>query len=57
MATDRIIMIFVFLIVLGVVGAILVNVLQPNTKLGSKVQTGLQNIPVFNITGAQPQLG
>ncbi|KAL7749003.1 hypothetical protein RI367_005652 [Sorochytrium milnesiophthora] len=37
MATDRIIMLFVFLIVLGIIGAVVVGVLKPGTKLSNSI--------------------
>ncbi|KAI9190368.1 hypothetical protein H9P43_001802 [Blastocladiella emersonii ATCC 22665] len=50
MATDRIIMIFVFLIVLGIVGAILIRVFDPKGKLGQQVVSTLQSNPFINAT-------
>ncbi|KAJ1512923.1 hypothetical protein HMI55_006050, partial [Coelomomyces lativittatus] len=50
MANDRIIMIFIFLIVLGVVGAILVAVFDPNGKITKKIVSAIPSIPGINIT-------
>ncbi|KNE58063.1 hypothetical protein AMAG_04887 [Allomyces macrogynus ATCC 38327] len=50
MATDRIIMIFIFLIVLGIIGAILVSIFDPKGKLGASLQSQMSKLGVLNIT-------
>lgn len=50
MATDRVIIVFVLLIVLAVIGSIVASVLDPNGKLGKKIISSLPSIPGVNIT-------
>ncbi|KAI9220651.1 hypothetical protein BC828DRAFT_415496 [Blastocladiella britannica] len=52
MATDKIIMIFVFLIVMGIVGAILVKTIGPGSKVGNTIQASISQVPGLNATVA-----
>lgn len=48
MATDKVIAVFVLLIVLSVVGAIVATVYDPNGRLGKKIISQLPSISSFN---------